>query len=418
MTQAQIIGAGLMGLSTAYALTQRGVTDIRMIDEREHVGHGASYANAGMVHASLAAPWNGPGIAGQLLKSLLWPNPAMRLQLRAVPSLAQWGLKFLRASRPAPHWRATIANYELAAHSTALTKLWLQDLGGDTDYGSDGLLKIFRSQKELAQATLQSEKLAELGIKYQALTPAQACTKEPALTPIKDKLSGALYFPDDFKANAYQFCQALEKALRKSGAEFVMNTSVDGFTQNNDKVTGVRAGGKTYSAETTIIAAGAHSYQLMAKLGQRLPVRPVKGYSLTFENMAGPKLPVVDETLHAAITPLGGALRIAGTAEITGFNDSQSDKHLSPLLGMLQAIYPELAAGQTLSSGAPWHGFRPVSADGIPYIGRTKIPGLAINTGQAHMGWTLAAGSGDVLVDIILARDTAIETRQFCPRQH
>jgi len=131
--------------------------------------------------------------------------------------------------------------------------------------------------------------------------------------------------------------------------------------------------------------------------------------------MAGPKLPVVDETLHAAITPLGGALRIAGTAEITGFNDSQNDKNLSPLLGMLRAIYPELAAGQTLSSGAPWHGFRPVSADGIPFIGHTKIPGLAINTGQAHMGWTLAAGSGDVLADIILGKTPNIRTMSYSP---
>ncbi len=417
MTQVQIIGAGLMGLSTAYALTQRGVTDIRIVDAHETVGRGTSYANAGMVHASLAAPWNGPGITGALIKSLLLPSPAMRLRLKALPGLTGWGLKFLRASRPAPHWRATIANYELAAHSARLTKLWLQTLGGDNDYEGDGLLKIFRNEKGLARAIVQSEKLAGLGIKYQDLTPAQACAKEPARAAIKDKLVGALYFPDDFKADAYKFCQNLEIALRKTGVEFVMNTSVDEFSQSGDRVTGVRAGGKTYNAETTVIAAGAQSYQLMAKFGLPLPVRPVKGYSLTFENVVGPKLPVVDETLHAAITPLGGALRIAGTAEIAGFNNSQNAKDLTPLLGMLRAIYPDLATGKTVRNGAPWHGFRPVSADGIPYIGETKVKGLAVNTGQAHMGWTLCAGSGDLLADIILERKTAIKSRNFCPKR-
>lgn len=421
--QFQIIGGGLIGLSTAYALLRGGAKHVRVIEAREAISLETSFANAGMVHASLSNPWNGPGIGGQLFRSLYQNKSPMKLRLSSLPSLAKWGMQFLKNSSAKPHWDATRHNYQLARYSVDLNRQWRQELAIDDGYAGDGLLKIFRAHKEFAQAKIDAEKLQNLGLETNYLTPAQACEKEPALTPIKDQFVGAIYYPTDFKADAYAFCKGLAVEIKKRGGEIVTATRVNGFTQEGGKVVGVQTNTGKLLAETTIVCAGARSRELLKTLGIDINLRPVKGYSLSFdkkhfvgaENL--PKIPIVDDSLHAAITPFDEFVRIAGTAELTGYNTAMPKARLQPLLAMLKKIYPEISRELTLTDASAWHGFRPVSADGLPFIGGTKINGLAINSGHAHMGWTMCAGAGTLLADIALEKQPAIKADVFDPQR-
>lgn len=411
----QIIGGGLIGLSTAYALQEHGAT-VRIVEARKAVALETSFANAAMVHASLADPWNSPDVGRQMLVSLLGFSSLMKLRLWALPSLTGWGLKFLKYSRPDLHWQATKANYHLAEYSARQIRKWRDDLEIDYDYQSSGLLKIFRNPKAMDMAVDLNEKLAVLGLKAETISAQETVKKEPFLAPIADKLVGATFYPDDFKADAYRYCKALEQAIIARGGEILTNTKALSLIEENGKILGVRSVQADILAETTIIAAAAHSTKLLRSIKGNLTVRPVKGYSLTFDGIHGPKLPVTDHDLHCAISPLRIGMRIAGTAEITGFSPAMPKARLSPLLQMFKDVYPDLSESLTLKDGRAWHGFRPVSADGIPLIGKLK-PGLAVNTGHGHMGWTLSAGSGALLADILFGQTPALDARTFAPNR-
>ena len=413
-TDFQIIGGGLIGLSTAYALLERGAGSVRVLEARGGVALETSFANAGMVHASLANPWNGPGVGRQLLGSLFDPSSPMKLHPSALPSLMGWGLKFLKHSSPARHWQATQNNYRLAEYSMQQIESWRRKLKIEDDFEGTGMMKIFRSQQGFNKAKPLADKMIGLGLEAHYLSGEEAAQREPCLAPIAHKIKTALYFPNDYRADAYKFCRALEAEIIRLGGTVEAGVHVEKIIKDGGAITGVATNKGDYFAGTTIVAAGARSYQLLQPLGIKLSLRPVKGYSLTFENIKGPKVPVGDMGLHAAVTPLGGKLRIAGTAEITGFNPSMKSARLEPLLAMLREIYPDLTEGLSLEDAQAWHGFRPVSADGIPYIGK-RAPGLAVNTGQAHMGWTLSAGSGALLADILCGAAPKLEAEAFNP---
>jgi len=412
----QIIGGGLIGLSTAYALLKRGAP-VRIIEAREGVALETSFANAGMVHASLADPWNSPGVGRQMLGSLFGRPSPMTLRLGALPSMAGWGLKFLKHSNPARHWQATQTNYSLAKYSADLITQWREDLNIKDGCQGLGLLKIFRDEPTFTKARALTNKLQTLGLKAEHLSGDGAAQKEPCLAAISDNIVGAIYYPDDYKADAYAFCQALESEIINLGGEILTDVTAKSLLSERGSVIGVRTETADLLAGTTIIASGAHSTNLLKPLGKQISLRPVKGYSLTFDNIvdtAGPSLPVVDDGLHCAVTPLGQSIRIAGTAEISGFNASMTGEQLAPLLGMLKDIYPDLAKNLSLSDGKIWHGFRPVSADGVPFIGKIK-PGLAVNTGHGHMGWTMSAGSGELLADLLLDVPATMDTHPYNP---
>ena len=408
----QIIGGGLIGLSTAYALLERGAGSVRVLEARDGVALETSYANAGMVHASLADPWNGPGVGQQLLGSLFDPSSPMKLHLSALPHLMGWGLKFLKHSSPSRHWQATQNNYRLAVYSMQKIENWRDKLKIEDGFEGMGMMKIFRSQQGFNKAKPLADKMIGLGLEAHYLTGKQAAQREPCLAPIAHKIKTALYFPNDYRADAYKFCRALEVEIIRLGGTVETGVHVEKFIKDGPAISGVNTNKGAYFAGTTVVAAGARSYQLLKPLGVKLSMRPVKGYSLTFKDLKGPKMPVGDMGLHAAVTPLGDDLRIAGTAEITGFNPSMKPARLEPLLAMLREIYPDLTKGLSMEDGQAWHGFRPVSADGSPFIDSAH-PGLAINTGHAHMGWTFSAGSGALLADLLLGNTPKIDAEPF-----
>jgi D-amino-acid dehydrogenase len=238
--------------------------------------------------------------------------------------------------------------------------------------------------------------LAE-GLKVQPLDRGETVALEPALAPIESRIVGSQYYPGDETGDARRYCDALAARLTARGCALRYNVSVDGFTTRGAEITGARTSVGNISADVYVLASGAYTAKLARPLGLSIPVQPVKGYSISVPMQPWsprPSLGVVDDTLHAGATPIGDRLRVAGTAEFTGFDTTVTPARVANLQRLVDALYPQASAAARGKDIAAWAGLRPMSADGVPVIGRTPIGNLYVNAGHGTLGWTMAAGSG------------------------
>ncbi len=270
----------------------------------------------------------------------------------------------------------------------------------------------------MAASLSVAENLQRLGLAFKQLHGDEVIEREPALSPIREAIVGGLYFPDDESGDALLFCQALAHALAEAGGVICRGTLVQHIKAEGGKVVGVETTNGFIAADRVIVAAGNQSPMLLKPLGIALPIKPVKGYSLTLDLShfaARPALPVIDDGLHMAATPLGTQLRLAGTAEFAGFDKTLDPRRVENLLNLLQALYPAIDQQIDRKAVLPWAGFRPVSADGKPFIGPSAIKGLYINTGHGHLGWTMAMGSAHLLAHLIGGQPPEISSMPFNP---
>ena len=410
-----IIGAGLAGVSAAWTLRRHGHS-VTVLDALSGPALETSFANAGALTPSEPEPWNAPGVAGQLLASLFDPGAAMKLRLAPLPGLIGWGLRFLRNSTHARHGAASAANFALSRYSLAQTQAVRDELGLEFDNLRRGTLKLCRSQDGIEASILAAEKLVPLGLRYEVLDRAATLELEPQLAGITDQIAGSIHYPDDESGDAHRFTAGLAAAAEKAGVTFEWETRVTELMDRGGHIVGVRTETEEIEADTIIIAAGHTAWSLMKPLGLHLPVRPVKGYSLTFD-MSGlnarPGTPVFDEALHAIVTPMGNRLRIAGTAEIAGNDKQLRPERVENLKSLVRALYPEFA--DTLLAGEinAWTGFRPMSADGRPFIGETRAKGLWLTTGHGHLGWTQAMGSAGLLAALMDSETPPVDPKPF-----
>lgn len=416
-----VIGGGLLGVTTAFLLQERGYP-VMLVEERQGVGEGTSYKNGAMLTASMSDPWNAPGVYKQLLASLWNSQSPMKLHLGQMPGLLSWGAQFLRHATASHYRSATAANYQLAAYSLAQTQGLRQRLALQYQASTVGTVKLFRDASAMAQQAALSELLKPLGLRFQQLSRAQLFELEPSLAQAGDGIVGGLHFPDDETGDAHQFCCALTEAFKLAGGQLRTGVKVTGIDTHANRVIGLGTTAGTITVEGIVVAAGDQSAGLLAPLKLLLPIKPVKGYSLTLHRDAInqhyrgplPALPVIDDAMHAAVVPLGkDRLRLVGTAEFAGFNRRLSAPRIAALQGLLQVLYPELAAAVDFQQAEAWAGLRPMSADGMPFIGGTPIEGLYVNTGHGHLGWTMAAGSSQLLVDTIDQQSTGIDLQPY-----
>lgn len=417
--RALVIGSGLLGVASAWFLSREGC-DVTVVERLGGVAEGTSRANAGMLTPSMADPWNSPGIFWHLLRWLGREDAPFLLRPRALPSMLGWGLSFLAHSSPARQRASMDANLRLAAYSLATVRELRATLKLAYDERSNGTIKVFRDRRAFDAAIARNAVLAELGLDVRAADPAQAVAIEPALAPIRDALVGAIYCPGDESGDARAFTQALADHARAAGVQFHFGCEVTGFEHAGGRLNAARAGGTRFAAEQFVVAAGSGSPQLLAQLGVALPVRPVKGYSITVPAAhwsGAPRMPVIDDALHAAATPLGGRLRVAGTAEIAGYDTRITPARVENLFNLLRGLFPTYPQPLDRANAEPWAGLRPVSPDGVPRIGQLGYDNLFVNTGHGHLGWTLAAGSGALLAHLVCGRPPQIAPRPYAPNR-
>ncbi len=410
-----VIGSGLLGVSTAYWLRELGA-EVTVVDRAAGPGRETSYANGALLTPSMADPWNAPGVLWRLLGWLGREDSPMLLQPTALPGLVRWGLRFLLESRE-PRFRSnTLANVRLAKYS--LEALHALRVSGAIDFhhGAVGTLKLTRSPRAFDAARSMADWLAGHGVTSRALDRAATIELEPALRPIAGKLAGSIHFPADEHGDAFRYCESLAALAARRGVTFRYRTTVQALEVAGKRIERVRTDAGELSAEVVVVAAGSYSPQLLAPAGVRLPVAPVKGYSISAPLPAGiaaPKIPILDDELHGVAVPLDGRLRVAGTAEFAGHDLTLPAARIENLVRLLRRTYPEIAARVPRESLEPWTGLRPMSADGVPIVSCTPLENLYLNTGHGHLGWTMAAGSGRTLADLIMGRAPAIDLAPY-----
>lgn len=406
---ALVIGGGLMGVTSAWYLAERGF-EVTVLERREGPALETSFANGGLLTPSQSDPWNAPGTWLYLLK--LWREDSpLLLRPRAIPGMWRWGTKFLAASRAAPWWRATEANLRLGLYSVQCLRELHRSVSLDYPGLGTGTLKIFREAEAFEDSATLARSLAPLGLQHRELSVEDAVALEPALSPVAEQLVGAIHYPDDGSGDAHLFTRALEQRARQAGVKFRYGVEVTELRGGRGRVEAVQTGDGEMRADAYILAAASYSPALAASLGLKLPIYPVKGYSATL-HMSQPVLgvPLVDFEQKLVVTPLGDRLRIAGTAEFAGFDASPNPRRSAHLVRQAARLLPVIGE---VTEVQHWNGFRPMTADGPPLLGETPYSNLFLNAGHGPLGWTLCTGSSRAVADRVAGHAPGIDLTPY-----
>lgn len=410
-----VVGSGLLGVCSAHWLRELGA-QVTVVDRAAGPGRETSFANGALLTPSMANPWNAPGVLWRLLGWIGREDSPMLLRPTALPALAGWGLRFLRESSERRFRANTRANVRLAQYSLESLRSLRGAAALDYDHGTAGTLRLFRSARSFDAARSMADWMAEYGVSSQVLDRAATTALEPALRPIAAELIGSIHFPADEHGDALRFCESLAAHAASRDVAFRYRTTVEGLESDGRRICGIRTNAGPIVADVVVVAAGSYSPRLLGSAGLTLPVAPVKGYSITAPlpvDVASPRIPILDDELHAVAVPLNGRLRIAGTAEFTGHDLTLPAARIENLMRVFERTYPQIAGSVARDSIQPWTGLRPMSPDGVPIVSRTPIENLFLNTGHGHLGWTMAAGSGRALADLIAGRTPDIDLAPY-----
>jgi D-amino-acid dehydrogenase len=411
-----IVGAGLAGLTAAHWLREGGA-EVSVFERNLGPAEETSWRNGSLQHPSHAEPWNSPGVVGVLWKNLGKEDAAMLVRLKALPGSIGWGLRFARESAPDRFRANTSANLRLARYSVAQMPHF-RALGVDYDHRMAGTLVVFRERAALERLRAWAETLAAQGLQFEQLDVDAAVAHEPALAPVAPALVGAIRYPGDERGDPRKFCAALAQHLAARGVRQHYGFEVERIERTGERVRAlIGRAGTRHALDAVVLCAASHSVALARPLGLKLPVRPVKGYSLTLPRAdAAPRVAVTDPALHVGIVPVGDdRVRVAGTAEFCGFDLTIAPRRVANLMRLLQRVFPDYARALPPDAAEPWVGLRPMCADGVSLVGATKVDGLWLHTGHGQLGWTVCPGSGRVLADLMLGRKPEIDAAPYAP---
>jgi len=405
-----VLGAGAVGVATAWYLSKAG-HDVIVVERQEAAALETSWGNGGVIHASEVEPWSQPGMPQKIIKWLGQENAPLLLRYGAIPHMWRWGLAFARNCTPEKFAANSRANLELALYSLRS----LQEIGAETgidyDRATRGVLKIYRSRDSLDSAERSCDMLAKGGLRYERIDVARTIALEPALSSTAPTLAGALYFERDEVGDCNKFTQGLAEKCAQRGVRFHYGTKVEGVEVSQGKTSAVITSAGRIASGSVVAALGSFTAPLLAKLGIRAPIYPVKGVSITFPRGAwnsAPRIPVIDDSKLFGLVPIGDRMRISGSAEIAGYDATPAMPRAEAIAENAGFTFPEMKRHLDLKAARVWAGLRPVSPAGTPLMGQTAIKGLYINAGHGHLGWTLSCGSGRVVADIVSGRKPEI----------
>ena len=403
-----VLGSGVVGTASAYYLARAG-HEVEVLDRQPGAGLETSFANAGQISPGYSAPWAGPGVPMKALKWLMMRHRPFVIWPRADMRLGFWLAQMLANCTEDAYAVNKARMVRLAEYSRDSLRDLRSDTGITYDHRERGTLQLFRTQKQLDQIDTDTRVLSAYGVRYEVLDPSGCVAAEPALAAMRARITGGLRLPGDETGDAHLFTTRLAAFAEKLGVQFRYGVRIRSLQSDGGRVTGVEADGGVLTADAYVVALGSYSPHMLRPLGIRLPVYPVKGYSLTVpitDPAAAPVSTVMDETFKVGITRLGDRIRVGGTAELTGFNLALRMPRRRALEHSLSDLFPR---GGDLSQASFWTGLRPMTPDGTPIVGATRIPNLYTNTGHGTLGWTMACGSGRILADILAGRTPDID---------
>ena len=394
-----VVGAGVVGVATAYHLAQRGY-QVVVLDQADAPAAMCSYANAGIIAVGHAASWAGPEAPRQMVRAMLGKEPSVKISRLMDPDLWRWGLSFLRNCNVAAHREHSNAMATLSRHGRDALRKMEAEMGLSFDQAHDGVYYLYTSQAQFA-ARMQGNVGPETGF-----TPYDATTlmaMDPALKAFHGKLQGGLISDVDSKGDCQSFSAKLVDWLTaRSNVTFHFGTRVSGYDTKGARVRAVLTDTGHFACDHVVIASGTETPKLTASFGVKPMIYPIKGYSATYPILDAnriPNRPFIDETSLLAVTKLGDRLRVTAIAEFAGHNrnitadrvaylDTYVDQHFSGAVDVAQAEH--------------WAGLRPTTPSGRPYLGRLrKTSNVWLNAGHGQLGWTMAAGAGEVMAAMI-----------------
>ena len=403
-----MLGGGVVGITSAWFLARSGCR-VTLIERRDGAGLETSFANGGLVTPSMSDPWASPGLPLLMLKWLGRENAPFLLRPRALPGLFSWGLRFVRECNQDAWRRNTEVILRLCTYSHECLREVVRETGVEYDSNPRGTLRLIRDRLSMEKTGDALEVLRDLGVRATTLDPAGCAELEPALRSEIGQLSGGVHYPDDEAGDAHLFTRRLAGICAARGVEFRYGEAVHAIEAEGGAFVRVRTDAGHVGADACVVALGNASPALLRPFGVNLPIQPVKGYSITFPVEGwndAPVVPFADDGHKVGIVRLGDRIRVAGTAEFAGYDTHLNEERVAHLRDFFLSLFPGYPHR---SRGEGWTGLRPMTPDGIPYLGRTPVEGLYLNTGQGHLGWTMSCGSASVVADLICGRSPDID---------
>jgi len=398
-----VLGSGVIGVTTAYYLARAG-HEVTVVDRQPEPALETSFANAGEVSPGYSAPWAAPGLPLKAIKWLFMRHRPLVIWPMLDPAMWLWGLRLLRNCTDARYEVNKNRMLKLAQYSRECLEALRADTGIRYDERMQGTLQLFRTPVQVEGAAADVTILERFGVPHELLDRAGCVRAEPALGKVQEKISGGLRLPGDETGDCFKFTQNLARIAAQSGVAFRQGVHVRALRAEAGRVMGVATDAGEMAADAYVVALGSYSPLMVRSLRLAVPVYPVKGYSLTVpivDATSAPESTVMDETYKVAVTRLGDRIRVGGTAELMGYSLKLRDARRDTLDHVVTDLFP---GGGDVSRATFWTGLRPMTPDGPPVIGPTRYSNLYLNTGHGTLGWTMAAGSGRVLADLISGR--------------
>jgi D-amino-acid dehydrogenase len=403
-----VLGSGVVGVSTAYYLARAG-HEVTVIDRQSAAGLETSFANAGQISPGYASPWAAPGIPMKAVKWLFQRHAPLAIRPDGSLFQLQWMWEMVKncdADRYAVNKERMV---RLAEYSRDCIRALRNETGIDYEGRQQGTLQLFRTQAQFDGAAKDIEVLRQAGVPFEVLNRDQLANAEPALARVRDKLVGGLRLPNDETGDCQMFTTKLADMAKALGVRFEFGVDIRAVESQGDQITGVRTDRGTFTADRYVVALGSYS-RLLMKQFFRVPVYPLKGYSITVPITDASQAPVstiLDETYKIAITRFEDRIRVGGMAEIAGYSKALNPRRRETLEMVVTDLFP---GGGDVSRASFWTGLRPMTPDSTPIVGATPLRNLFLNTGHGTLGWTMACGSAAVISDLVSGKVPAIHT--------
>lgn len=414
-----VLGAGVVGTASAWYLARAG-HEVTVLDRQPEAGLETSFANGGQVSVSHAEPWANPTAPFKVLQWLGREDAPLLFRPRADLGQWVWGMRFLYECLPWRTRRNTEAAFALASYSRDCLRELRRDTGIRYHESERGILHIYTERGLFEHAHREVALLQARGLDVQIKSPDECVAIEPALAHAKDRLFGGAYAATDESGDAHVFTQRLAALARERGVHFRFNVSVTGIEQNAGRVSRVVIDDEvgieeSVRADAYVVSLGSYSPLVLRGIGISLPIYPVKGYSITIPLVSGaqpdhraPTVSITDHARKIVIARLGERLRVAGTAELAGYDTEINEVRCRALVNRCLELFPE--AGNP-EDAQYWTGLRPATPSNLPIIGRSRYPNLYLNTGHGTLGWTMACGAACALTDIVSGDSPAPDFR-------